>query len=240
MTSEVAHPKHYVDMPLLPGCPLVRRGLVIVTLGATAFMIFWVVVGLFKPGGLAAIDHGLISSLHTSQDPNKPIGPRWFEAAMRDVTALGSNTVVGFVTITASLFLLVTRRLGPAVMLMTTMVFAAVLSFALKAVFDRERPPFLSTFANAETASFPSSHAMLATVLYILLAAIAAREFADRRIGTLFMAVGAGLAVAIGFSRVYLGAHWPSDVLAGWLVGSATVLAAWHIARSPPPPGAAL
>ena len=236
MSTSTSDPRHFVDNPQLPGSSLVRSGLVTITLCATGLMVFWIVVSLLSHGHLAEVDDGLIRLLHKTSNLSDPIGPDWFKGAMRDVTALGSNTILAIITLGASTLLLLMKRVGPAILLTTSMVVAAILNSGLKMAFARAPPPYLSSSVNVETASFPSSHAMLSTVLYILLAAIAAREFVDRRVGTAIMLMGAGVAVAVGASRVYLGAHWPSDVLAGWLLGALITLAAWHLSSTPTPP----
>ncbi|MFV0368899.1 MAG: phosphatase PAP2 family protein [Hyphomicrobiaceae bacterium] len=236
MRTSTTDPRRFVDSPQLPGSSLVRRALVTVTLCATGLMIFWIVVSLLSHGHLQHVDDGLVRWLHKTSNPSVPIGPDWFNGAMRDITALGSNTILAIITIGAAALLLLMDRIGPAILLTTSMVGAAILNSILKVAFDRARPPYISSSVNVETASFPSSHAMLSTVLYILLAAIAAREFADRRVGTALLSMGAGIAIAVGASRIYLGAHWPSDVLAGWLLGALVTLAAWHLSSTPRPP----
>ncbi len=226
----------FVDTAELPGSELARRGLLLATLAATAMLLTWLAAGLLSQGGLAGLDTALLQSLHDEIYPSDPIGPDWLENAMRDISALGSNVIVVLVMLTAATLLVMTNRQGPAVLLVVSVVAAFMLNWALKGMFDRERPDFLSYSVAVETSSFPSSHAMLGAVLYLLLAAIAAREFANRQAGLIAMSVGIFIAFTIGFTRIYLGAHWPSDVLAGWALGSACALAAWQLARTPQPP----
>lgn len=227
----------FVDTPRLPGSDPARQALVTATLGATGLLLLWIGIGLVHSGGLAGIDLWLMEAMHDSLDPNNPIGPSWLEGVIRDVTALGSNTIIAAVTIASAAFMIATGRTGPGVLLATTMLGAFLLNQVLKSVFQRERPDFISDSVQIESSSFPSSHAMLGAALYLLLAAIAAREIAEPRIRVAIFLLGAGIVVAVGCSRVYLGAHWPSDVLAGWALGAALTLAAWQMARSPRPPG---
>lgn len=229
-------PSDFVDNPRLPGCPLVRKSLVIATLIATGLLAAWLVVGLLTPGGLAAIDHRILAMLHNVYDPNDPIGPDWFDGVMRDLTALGSNVIIILITIAAASILAMTRRTGPAVLLVSAIISSFVINAVMKAIIDRPRPDFIAPSVDVASASFPSSHAMLAAVLYLLLAGIASREIADRRPAIVLMTSAAILVFVIGVTRVYLGAHWPSDVLAGWLLGTAAALASWQLARSPSPP----
>ncbi len=236
MIPDDTRPSDFVDNPRLPGCALVRRSLVIATLISTAMLAGWLVVGLLTPGGLAVIDHRVLAMLHNIYDPNDPIGPDWLESAMRDITSLGSNVVVIMITAAAAAILVMINRKGPAIMLTLSIIATIILNAVLKSAIDRARPDFLAPSIAVESSSFPSSHAMLSAALYLLLAAIAAREITDKRLATSLFLAAAGLTFVIGATRVYLGAHWPSDVLAGWLLGTAAALASWKLARSPTPP----
>lgn len=236
MPTNEPDPHDFVDTPHLPGSDLARTGLVVITSGAAGLLIFWLIVGLFSNGGLAHIDLMVMEALHEDFDTTDPIGPDWFDSVMRDVTALGSNTIVVAVTLLAAALMAMTHRIGPAVLLSASVLGAFVLNSLLKMAFDRERPDFLSLAVTVNTTSFPSSHAMLSAVLFLLIGAIAARETSNRAVGVVCLATAAATAALVGFSRIYLGAHWPSDVMAGWAIGAASALAAWQLARSPRPP----
>lgn len=101
-----------------------------------------------------------------------------------------------------------------AILLATGSLGAQLVSFILKLAFHRVRPPVFFGLALAENYSFPSGHAFVGTVFYGLLAGILADLYGRRRIEVVAVAVLTVLSV--GFSRVYLGYHYPSDVLAGW------------------------
>lgn len=236
MSSNETNPTDFVDDPGLPGCALVHGALVHVTLAATGLVVAWLAMGLVNAGGLAAIDHAVMVALHETFDPSDPIGPPWLDGAMRDISALGSNTVLVGLVAVAAVLLAMTHRLGPAVMLASTTAAVLLLNVVLKSVFGRVRPDFLADSVMVETSSFPSSHAMISAVVYLLLAGIAAREMAGPARVVTTIGLGVALVIAIGFSRVYLGAHWPSDVLAGWLIGALGALVAWRLARAPKPP----
>ena len=236
LTANETEQNDYVDSSELPGSELARRGLLLATLAATGMLLAWLASGLLSQAGLAGLDHALMQALHDEIYPSDPIGPEWLENALRDISALGSNIIVVLATVTAATLLVMRNRQGPAVLLLVTVAAAFMLNWALKGMFDRERPDFLSYSVSVESSSFPSSHAMLGAVLYLLIAAIVTREYASRQWGVLVMSIGIFIAFAIGFSRIYLGAHWPSDVLAGWALGAACALAAWQLARTPQPP----
>lgn len=236
MTPDDTRPSDFVDNPRLPGCAHVRHSLVIATLSATGMLAAWLVIGLLTQGGMAAIDHRVLAIFHNVYDPNDPIGPDWLESVMRDITSLGSNVVIIMITAGAAAVLGMMGRKGPAILLTVSITATFILNAVLKSAVDRARPDFLAPSIAVETASFPSSHAMMSAALYLLLAGIAAREIADRRLATALIVAAGGLTFVIGATRVYLGAHWPSDVLAGWLLGAAAALAAWQLARSPTSP----
>src|SRR5207245_2521008 len=105
------------------------------------------------------------------------------------------------------------------------------LSAGLKWWFGRKRPEIVPHLVNVGSASFPSGHSMLALVTYLTLGALLARFVARRRSRTYCVAVSLLLALLVGLSRVYLGVHYPTDVLAGWSAGLAWALPCWLVAR---------
>jgi len=140
---------------------------------------------------------------------------------MIDVTALGGVSVLTLVTVLAAGYLLAIRMTRTAIFLTLAVSSGAVVSTLLKQGFVRARPDLVAHLVDVDTASFPSGHAMNSAVTYLTLCALLARSEKDRPVRIYLLAVGIGLALVIGFSRVYLGVHWPTDVVAGWCVGAA-------------------
>jgi len=100
-------------------------------------------------------------------------------------------------------------------------------SFVLKDIMDRPRPDLVSHLVDVQTSSFPSGHATLSAVVYLTIGALLAREQPSRGLRFYVMAVAILATMLIGCSRVYLGVHWPTDVLAGWAIGSAWAMLWW-------------
>ncbi len=179
-----------------------------------------------------AFDWAVLELLHPDEaDLADPVGPVWLEHAMSDFTALGSVTVLVSVVLLASGFLLLRRRPFEALLLGVALGGALALSQSLKSVFMRERPPDVYRAVEVLNESFPSGHAMLSAVVYLTLGAMLARASPPGRIRIYIIASAILLTMLVGVTRLYLGAHWASDVLAGWSVGAAWATACWLLDR---------
>jgi len=180
---------------------------------------------------ITQFDRHLLLSLREADDPSDPIGSHRVEVAVRDVTALGSGVILGFVTLVTVVFLLIRSDYRTAVILTAAVAGGGILSSLLKDAFERPRPDLVPLEMQVTTLSFPSGHAMASAATYLALAALLAEEERSRMLSVFWVAVALFLTVAIGFSRVYLGVHWPTDVLAGWAGGAAWALLVWGVAR---------
>lgn len=186
-------------------------------------------------------DRRLLLLLRTPGNPADPIGPHWLEEAMRDITALGGFTVLTLVVIVATAVLLFYRKQRQALVFAGTVILAELSSDLLKLVYSRPRPDLVPHGSYVYSHSFPSGHSTLAAATYLTLASVLSSLEPHRHAKAFLFAIAALLVTSIGFSRVYLGVHWPTDVLAGWSLGAAWALAARLVlawkgaeARSPP------
>lgn len=200
--------------------------LVAIFLGAGLILLFGAIAEEVTEGDTHRLDLAVLMALRTPGNPADLIGPHWFEEAMRDLTALGSDTFIIIVVVAAVGYLLLIRKPAMALLMVSAVVGGILISNVLKMGFDRPRPDLEHT-ARVFTPSFPSGHAMLSAVTFLTLGALLTRANVDWRAKLYFLAVAVLLTILIGISRVYLGLHYPSDVIAGWCLGSAWALLCW-------------
>jgi undecaprenyl-diphosphatase len=181
-------------------------------------------------GDTAAFDRTVVTAMRSDGNLADPIGPDWLEEFARDVTALGSYAFLGFLSCGVIGYFLLTGRRARAVLVAAAVMGGMMISNLLKVLFDRERPD-LPTSVKVFTASFPSGHATLSAISFLTLGALLAQTSPEPRVKAYFAILAIILTVAVGTSRVYLGVHYASDVLAGWCVGSAWALLCWTVAR---------
>jgi len=199
---------------------------------AIAVQAFLAIADEVAEGETRRIDLAILMSLRSGDDPSVPLGPAWLTTAAMDVTALGSLTVLGLAVLFVAGLFAALRRWREAGVLLAASLGGVALSQGLKALFGRDRPDAALHLVEAINASFPSGHAMLSAVVWLTLGALVAR-FATVRHVKVFALVGAAvIALLVGLSRIYLGVHWPSDVLAGWSLGAAWALVWWLAAQA--------
>ena len=211
---------------------LARQDLIFVgtlLVAAAAVFVFFELAEEVTQGDTRAVDEAILLALRSSTDPSDPIGPRWFEEMMRDLSALGGTGVLTIITLAVSGFLLITDNLNAAFSVVTAVITGTILSQALKWGFARPRPDLVPHGTEVYTASFPSGHSMLSAVVYLTLAALLAQTQPDRRVRLYLIALAIVLTVLVGASRIYLGVHWPTDVLGGWVFGAAWALLCWVV-----------
>ncbi|MFL1873871.1 phosphatase PAP2 family protein [Hansschlegelia beijingensis] len=182
-------------------------------------------------GDTRAFDEAILLALRDPADRARPIGPQWLEIMMADVTALGGVTVLTLLTVLVVSYLLVTRRFANAALVAGSVIGGAILTNLLKNVFARPRPDLVDHLVAVHSMSFPSGHAMGAAATFLTLGALLARTERKKVVRGYIFAVAGLLTLMVGFSRVFLGVHYPTDVLAGWTLGAAWALLCWMIAR---------
>lgn len=183
------------------------------------------IAGAISDGATDRIDAAILLAFRAADDPAQPLGPPWLQETVRDLTALGSTGVLTVVTLAAAGFLAVSGRWRLAGFMLAVVIGGVLLSNGLKFGFARPRPDLFPGSVPIFTSSFPSGHAMMSAVVYLTLGYLLARTQTGtlRRIYPIALALL--LTLLVGISRIWLGVHWPSDVVAGWAAGACWALA---------------
>ena len=208
---------------------------------AAVTALFVVALGVFTFAELAddmantegqAFDAAVLAAMRPNADPSNALGPWWLEEAAADLTSLGGIAVLSLFATVVIVFLFMQRKRLSALLLLIGLGGGVALSEGLKAVFERDRPPQIYQAVDTINASFPSGHALLSAVFYLSIAVMLTRAFPERHFKVFILGVGMLLTLIVGATRVYLGAHWATDVLAGWSVGAAWAMVLWLVAYS--------
>ena len=212
--------------------------------GVTAALLLFVLhlASEVGAGDTSVVDAAILRGIRATVD--RP-GAGWqlLYRVMQDLTALGDVTTLTLVVGLVAGGLLIVRKIAMAGFLVGASVLGTFAVSLLKSVFDRPRPTVVAHWATFSDTSFPSGHAADSAIVYLTLAALIARSVESRGLRTYVLLVAMALTLLIGSSRLYLGVHWPTDVLAGWILGAgwaflATTLAWWLQARHTlEPPG---
>lgn len=183
-------------------------------------------------GDQFALDRLILQGLRQGTNLAIPVGPAWLQTTMIDVTSLGGVTILTLLTVIITGYLMALRRISTALFLLLAIAGGALASRLLKSGYARSRPDLVAHLVEVHTTSFPSGHAMNSAITYLALGALLARAEKDWRVRIYIITVAILLTLTIGTSRVYLGVHWPSDVLAGWCVGASWAATCSLLART--------
>ena len=200
---------------------LERGVLATIVLVAALLLAFGLLASEVLEGDTRAFDERILLLFRTPGDHSVPIGPPWLKEAMRDITALGSTSVIVIVVGAVVGFLAISGLRHAAAMILASVLLGVLLSNSLKWGFARPRPDLVPRDIVVYTASFPSGHTTLSAVVYLTLGALLCRTQSAIAVKAYVLSVATFLTAVIGVSRVYLGVHWPTDVIAGWLIGGA-------------------
>src|SRR6185436_3160427 len=215
--------------------PRDRRELILLV-GAIALLllilVFMKLASEVLEGETQGFDRRILLALRSPDDLSRPIGPAWMVGAALDITSLGGATVLGLTVFAVAGFLLLQGLWRRALFVTAASLGGWFLNSALKQLFQRPRPDIVPHLREAMSLSFPSGHALTSAAVYLTLGALS-MHIAQRRLTKVYCMAVAMLATAlVGTSRVYLGVHYPTDVLAGWLLGLSWALLCWMIERS--------
>lgn len=210
--------------------PAVEAGtLVSILIVAGGVLIFSELMEMIE-GEPHAFDRFVLLALRNPTDSSDPVGPGWVELIFRDITSLGGAAVLILMTAAVIGFLLIDGKQAAATFVLASVAGGSLLSTILKLIIARPRPTVVPHLVEVSSASFPSGHAMLSAVVYLTLGALLSRVEGPPRVKIYVLSVAILLTFLVGVSRVYLGVHWPTDVLAGWCAGAAWATLCWRIA----------
>lgn len=182
-------------------------------------------------GESLAFDETILRALRQPGDPSRSIGPAWLLAVARDLTALGGVAVITLVTSASVGYLAFRRKFGAMLLVLASIGGGALVSTLLKQWFERPRPTAVTHLIEVHSLSFPSGHSMLSAVTYLTLGSLLARTTADWRIKAYLLTLAVFLTMTIGATRIFLGVHYPTDVLGGWCAGLSWALLCSLVAR---------
>lgn len=209
--------------------PVVMLALLLIAAGIWVFI---AVADKVVAGGTQDFDEWAIRALRQPDNLAKPIGPLWVQELARDATALGGVGWLVFFTFAVSGYLWLIRKPHLMLFLLVAASSGTMLAFGLKHAFSRPRPDLVPHLSYVDSSSFPSAHSMISAIVYITLGAIVDTVVTQWRVRAYLLFLTILIPLIVGISRVYLGVHYPTDVLAGWMAGLSWATVCWLVARS--------
>jgi undecaprenyl-diphosphatase len=195
---------------------VVLIGFFIIAAGTLAFV---VIADNVRDGDTENIDVRILESLVQGGDRTQRIGPAWLPEVGRDITALGGYAFLILLVTGVSIFLRLDDKHREMWFVLGAVIGGYALMMALKALAGRERPDLVEHLSVPIHSSFPSGHAMMSAITFLTLGVLLAHLTPSLALKFYFLACALFLTLAVGVSRVYMGVHYPSDVLAGWTGG---------------------
>lgn len=197
-----------------------------------ATVALFVLVGNVMAGDTQHFDERILRALRRDNDPAQPIGPHWLKIIAEDITALGSATVLGLAVTAVVGFLVLHGMYKNALFVFVASIGGWFLNDLLKSMFARPRPSIVPHLREVWSLSFPSGHALTSAVVYLTLGVLLMRVAERRLVKWYCLTIAMAATALVGASRVYLGVHYPTDVLGGWLIGLCWALIFWLVERS--------
>jgi undecaprenyl-diphosphatase len=205
--------------------------LLILAVIASGIWLFVEIADEVVEGDTHRLDRIILLAMRDPSDTKDPWGPKWLEEMGRDFTALGGIGILILLTAGTVGGYILKKRHKTALLIVVAVVGGLVISLVLKQGFDRPRPDLIPHGSYVYTKSFPSGHSMLSAITYLTLGSLMVRTINHRSLKIYVMVISILVTLLVGLSRIYLGVHWPTDVLAGWSAGASWALICWFAAR---------
>ncbi|MDQ3068452.1 MAG: phosphatase PAP2 family protein [Acidobacteriota bacterium] len=196
-----------------------------------AVFAFLAVAGAVTEGSTQKIDEAIVQWFRQADDPALAKGPPWLREAIIDITALGSTVVTSLLVLAISGFLWIHRERRLLMLLLGSFAGGMLINYLMKLAFARPRPSVVPHLREIFTPSFPSGHAALSAIVFLTVGVLLFEVVKGRQARLYCLGIAIAATMLVGFSRVYLGVHYPSDVLAGWVMGIAWATACWVVAQ---------
>ena len=207
------------------------RAFGLAALAIACAVIFIATASLVVGGGTQAFDEAFVRSLRSAADPSTPVGPGWLTPLAHGATELGGTAFLTFATVSLAGWFAMRRQWIFLAILLAAVLGETLLSHVLKEAFDRPRPDIVPHLVEVSSKSFPSGHASSGAAIYLTIAALIAAQLKESRSRVLVFSAAGAAVFAIGASRIYLGVHYPTDIIGGWSLGAAWAAIVWIAAR---------
>ena len=191
---------------------------------------FILIAAFVSRGSTDIIDIKILKSFRHADNLTLPLGPRWLFEIMRDITSLGGAPILTLITLFVIGYFILKKQYSMLIIILLAVTGGAVMELELKELFGRIRPQIIPNLIAEKSFGFPSGHSMMSAIMYLSLAALIARLQTRWRDKIYIISIAVFLSFMIGISRVYLGVHYPTDVLGGWSLGLAWASFCWFIA----------
>ena len=196
-------------------------------LSVMGVLAFFAIAGAVTEGDTQYVDEAIVRWFRDPADPRSARGPAWLTEVAIDITAMGSTVVLILVVLAVSGFLWLQNQFRLLALLIAAMTGGTILNALLKTTFARPRPSVVPHLREVFTFSFPSGHAALSAIVYLTIGVLLLEVVRGRAARLYCLAVAMTATMLVGFSRVFLGVHYPSDVLAGWAAGITWAALCW-------------
>ncbi len=195
-----------------------------------SLFLFIIIADAVGEGETHSLDNEILLLLRNPEDPSLTLGSERLQYIIRDITSLGSSTLLTLITLFVVLYLALKKEIRSIVFVLSAVIGGGLLVQILKFLFARPRPEIVPQLVSEVTMSFPSGHSAMSAVVYLSLAVLISRIENSRKTRVFLISSALIISFIVGLSRVYLGVHYPTDVLAGWMIGLFWALLCWFIA----------